>query len=162
MSKEFIPHIATHPGEVLKDELDAREITQKEFAVEIGMQPTMLNEILKGKRSITPQVALFIEKALDIKAEFWVNMQSQFDIDTERIKERTVKKLQSIEVWQMIKQCVPVKYFRKEGVLCDVQEQDILTIKDIYGVESIEGIAENIGLQKSKAFFHKSGKLQIE
>ena len=91
MSKEFIPHIATHPGEVLKDELKSRNIKQKEFAADIGMQATMLNEIINGKRAITPQIAIIIEKALKIEADFWLNMQSQYEIDTERIKERTIK-----------------------------------------------------------------------
>ena len=96
MSEEFIPHIATHPGEVLKDELRSRNIKQKEFAADIGMQATMLNEIINGKRAITPQIAIIIEKALQIKADFWLNMQSQYELDTERIKERTIKKLQTM------------------------------------------------------------------
>ena len=162
MSKEFIPHIATHPGEVLKDELTSRNIKQREFAAEIGMQPTMLNEIINGKRAITPQIAIIIEKALQIEADFWLNVQSQYELDTERIKERTIKKLQTIEVWQMITKYVPVKYFRKEGFLTGVQEKDIALIKDIYKVSNIEGIAENIGLQKSMSFFRKSSQLQVD
>ena len=96
MSEEFIPHIATHPGEVLKDELRSRNIKQKEFAADIGMQATMLNEIINGKRAITTHIAIIIEKALQIKADFWLNMQSQYELDTERIKERTIKKLQTM------------------------------------------------------------------
>ena len=48
-TKVYIPFEATHPGSILKDELDYRRISQKEFAQDIGMQKTMLNEIIKGK-----------------------------------------------------------------------------------------------------------------
>ena len=71
---ELIPFKATHPGFVLKDELIAREISQKEFAQCIKMQPTMLNEIIKGKRAVTAEIALILEKALDIPEDFWMNL----------------------------------------------------------------------------------------
>ena len=89
----------------------------------------MLNEIINGKRAITPQIAIIIEKALQIKADFWLNMQSQYELDTERIKELTIKKLQKFEVWQIIKAYVPVKHFRKKEFLTGVQEKDIVLIR---------------------------------
>ena len=49
--------MAIHPGSILKEELKERGISQKNFAKEIEMQPSHLNEIIKGKRSITKQVA---------------------------------------------------------------------------------------------------------
>jgi HTH-type transcriptional regulator/antitoxin HigA len=66
-TKVYIPFKATHPGSILKDELDYRGISQKEFAQDIGMQKTMLNEIIKGKRAITAEIALSLEKSLEIK-----------------------------------------------------------------------------------------------
>jgi len=83
----FSPYKSTHPGEVLLDELKARDIRQKEFAAEIGMQPTMLNEVIKGKRSVTADIALLLEKALNIPADFWLQFQNQYELDQARISD---------------------------------------------------------------------------
>ena len=70
---EPIPKIATHPGVLIADELDAREnINQKELAHLLNVKSSFLNEIIKGKRPITPDTAILLEKALDISAEFWL------------------------------------------------------------------------------------------
>lgn len=60
----------THPGEVLKDELEARGISQRKFADSIGMGYSVLNEILNGHRSLSTTSALIFEAALDIPRWF--------------------------------------------------------------------------------------------
>lgn len=74
-----------HPGEILADELEARNILQKDFATRINMRPPHLNELLKGKRNFTPQIALRIESILDIDASFWVRAQGEYFLDTARL-----------------------------------------------------------------------------
>lgn len=164
MNKTVTPHIATHPGELLKDELDARDIKQKNFASEIGMQATMLNEILKGKRPITADIAILIEKALDIPADYWLNFQTQYELDKARIKEKNILKIQRIEKWQIIKQYVPVKYFKKYGYLKDDLDHDIKVVKDIYNIATIDHLIESVIAYKSEvpAFYRKSEKLQLD
>jgi addiction module HigA family antidote len=73
-------YIAIHPGEILKDELLARHISQKRFAELIGVSYSMLNEILNGKRPITTDFALLVEAALQVKAYIFVNMQTDYDL----------------------------------------------------------------------------------
>jgi len=84
MIEQIRPYKPTHPGEVLLDELKAMDISQKEFAGDIGIQPTMLNEIIRGKRPVTADIAILFEKALDVPADFWVRLQSQYERDTSR------------------------------------------------------------------------------
>ena len=69
-----------HPGEDLKDELEARNMSQKDLAGLIGFKPSILNEIIKGKRSITPQIALRLEAGLGISADFWLKGQQMYDL----------------------------------------------------------------------------------
>lgn len=78
------PFIAVHPGEVIKDEIEVRGISQKKLSEILGVPYTMLNEILNGKRNITPETALLFEAALDINAELLINMQSSFSLQTAR------------------------------------------------------------------------------
>lgn len=156
----IIPHKATHPGLVLIDELKSRNITQREFALDIDIQPTMLNEIVKGKRAITVDIALALEKALDIPAEFWSNMQTQYELDEARIKEKLILKTQQIEIWKLIKQFVPVSIFAKMGVLTNSLSNNILKIWEIYDVTSIDQLVERVSVHKNLAYYKKSDKLE--
>ena len=77
---DTIKRIPTHPGDVLKEELECRKISQKKFSEVLGVSYTMLNEILNGKRPITSDFALMVEAALDINAELLVNMQTRYNM----------------------------------------------------------------------------------
>jgi len=76
------PAYPTHPGEVLKDEIEYRGISQKKFAAQIGVQYTMLNEILNCKRPVNVQFAMLVEAALGIDAELWIKMQTRYNMLT--------------------------------------------------------------------------------
>ena len=86
--KTYIPFAATHPGEMIKDELKERGITQKQLAEQTGIKPSVLSETVNGKRSVSLSVAVALEKALGIPADIWMNMQTQYDLDTAKIAER--------------------------------------------------------------------------
>lgn len=88
--KELIPFKATHPGTIIAEELDYRGIKHNEFAQLIGMQPTHFSSLLKGRRSISVEVALKIEQHTDLKAEQLLALQSKFEVDCKRIKERNI------------------------------------------------------------------------
>lgn len=77
-AKSIIPAIATHPGSVLKKELTARGIKQKDFAKAIGMPAPNLNELIKGKRNITETIAIKLEEALGISFQNWMNLQNRY------------------------------------------------------------------------------------
>lgn len=160
MKTQTVPHQATHPGEVLKNELVSRDITQKEFAQNIDMQVTMLNEIIKGKRTVTADIAVSLEKALDIQADFWLSLQSQFDLDVARIKEKNTQKLVYIEIWNVIKQYVPVAAFNKLGLLTNSLPNNIQKIWDIYGVQHLDDLIENFARHKELVLYKKSDKLK--
>ncbi len=73
-----------HPGEVIKDELEARNISQREFARQVDMSYTVLNELLNGKRPLSPMNALMFEAALDIPADALMNIQTKYNMQTAR------------------------------------------------------------------------------
>ena len=92
MNKKQTPFIATHPGELIKDELKERKLTQKELSEMTGIKPSVLSETINGKRSVSLNVAVALEKALDIPAEVWMNLQTQYDLDSAQIVEREKQK----------------------------------------------------------------------
>jgi addiction module HigA family antidote len=86
--KELTPFVATHPGEMIKDELAERGMTQKQLSEMTGIKQSVLSETINGKRSISLNVAVALEKALDIPADIWMNMQTQYDLDTVSVADR--------------------------------------------------------------------------
>lgn len=89
--KELTPFVATHPGEMIKDELKERGMTQKQLAEETGIKTSVLSETINGKRSVSLNVAVALEKAFDIPADVWMNMQTQYDLDKANIAKREEK-----------------------------------------------------------------------
>ena len=85
---ELTPFAVTHPGQLIKDELRERSMTQKQLAAETGIKPSVLSETVNGKRSVSLNVAVALEKALGIPADIWMNMQNQYDLDTSNIANR--------------------------------------------------------------------------
>jgi addiction module HigA family antidote len=74
-----------HPGEVLMLEyLQPLEVTQHRLAVAIGVPPRRINEIIHGKRRITPDTALRLARYFTTSERFWLNLQDRYDIEVER------------------------------------------------------------------------------
>ena len=88
LANDLIPGSAMHPGELLKDELAARDMKQINLAKELGIAKNLMSEIIHGKRNLTPELAVRLEDALGIKAEFWMKYQVGYEIDSIRIKYR--------------------------------------------------------------------------
>ncbi|MBE7556356.1 MAG: HigA family addiction module antidote protein [Anaerolineales bacterium] len=85
--------VTTHPGEVLKEEfLDPLGITQVAFAQHIGVPLQRVNEIIRGKRGITPETAWLLSQALGTTPQFWMNLQNTYDLTSKR-PGRTVERL---------------------------------------------------------------------
>jgi len=80
-----VPARAVHPGEILGEELKERGIKQKEFAQMIDVQPTHLNEFIKGKRNMNEDLALKLEKSLGIPFKTWMNLHNGYIYDCKAI-----------------------------------------------------------------------------
>lgn len=161
-NKVLTPAEATHPGVLIKDELDARpDLNQRVLAKELDVKPSFLNEIIKGKRPVTADIAILLEKILGISADYWMKFQSQYEIDKARVKEKNIKKVRNIELWGIIKEYVPVLYFKKHNYLNDDIESDINTIKNIYDVTTIDGLVSSFS-KDMFAYYRKSDKLKID
>lgn len=80
MSPNWSPDWSVHPGEILREELQARGITQALFAADIQRPAKTINMIIKGKKGITADTALDLEGALGVSAQFWVRLQAEHDL----------------------------------------------------------------------------------
>ncbi len=90
------PTEPTHPGELIKDELEYRSITQKQLATEMGVPYTVLNDIVNGRRGVNTKFALLLEAALGIPAHFFTGLQADYDMYMAKHNKSFMEKLQGI------------------------------------------------------------------
>lgn len=72
--------IHVHPGEILKEELEARSMSANRLALALRVPAGRITEILNGKRAITPETALRLARFFGNSASFWLNLQSGHDL----------------------------------------------------------------------------------
>jgi addiction module HigA family antidote len=86
MSEEKMAPV--HPGEVLLEEfLKPLGLSQHRLALDIGVDPRRINEIVLGKRSVTANTALRLALYFKTSPEFWLGLQAQYDLDVEGVEE---------------------------------------------------------------------------
>lgn len=90
-SGNWVPAAAIHPTEYIKDEMKARGIKSAALARMLGMQPSNLSRMLGKKESITPAMAIRLEKALGVSAETWTNLQIAYDKDVLAVSGRNAQ-----------------------------------------------------------------------
>ena len=75
-----------HPGVLLKEELEARGLSANAFALKLRVPPQRIQEIVAGRRGISPETALRLEASLGTPARLWVDMQAGYDLYIAEIK----------------------------------------------------------------------------
>ena len=85
MIKSGLP--AIHPGEFLREILEDRGISQAQFARAIGMAPMRISHVVKGTRPVTAELALLFGRALGQSPQYWLNLQTAYDL---KIAEREI------------------------------------------------------------------------
>lgn len=122
------------PGEFLKDELEARNWTQVEFAEIIERDTRVISEVISAKRSITPETAIAFGEALGTGPEFWLNLESQYQLSKVRPKENSISRKAELH------NRFPVREMIKRGWIVATQNVETLEkqIFTFFGINSIE------------------------
>ncbi len=100
-NEKLLPPI--HPGEILMEEfLEPMGISQYRLAKDISVPPRRINEIVHGKRTITPNTALRLSRYFSLSERFWVNLQARYDLEIEkdRLQDRLDREVQIYAVAQ--------------------------------------------------------------
>lgn len=80
-SAPLVSDLAIHPGEFLAEELETRELTQKELARRMHRSPQVINQIVRGKKAITAETAIALERAMPgLSARYWLNLQTDYEL----------------------------------------------------------------------------------
>jgi antitoxin HigA-1 len=89
--------VTTHPGTILlKEYLEPMGLTQKELADHLEIPIQRVNEIVRGKRGVSPDTAWLLSEAFDTSPEFWLNLQSMHDLSLSR-PNKHIKSLKAVQ-----------------------------------------------------------------
>lgn len=135
VANQYRPDYAVSPGEVLAAELELRGMTQQELAKRTGLTPKHIISIAKAKSAITPETAIKLERALGMPAEYWMNLESQYQevlarLNEEEKLERDLGWLKHIPVTQMAK----LGWLEKYG---DAKMQ-LIEVLRFFGIASVD------------------------
>ncbi len=95
LNNDYMPDDVSHPGLTIQDYLEELDMNQAELAVRLGRSQKTVNELIRGKTSITPDTAIQLERVLGAPAKFWLSRQADFDqfraaiADTKRLSEKS-------------------------------------------------------------------------
>ncbi len=90
------PFEPTHPGELLRDEIEYRHISQKQLAADMGVSYTVLNDIVNCKRPVNTKFALLCEAALGTPAHILMGLQSDYDMQTAKNDKSFAARLRNV------------------------------------------------------------------
>lgn len=96
IASNLTPAYPTHPGDILKDEIEYRGISQRKLAGQMGLTYSVLNEILNARRPMTEKTALLFEAALGINAEPLMRLQLKYNMQATRKDETFKERLEQV------------------------------------------------------------------
>jgi addiction module HigA family antidote len=96
IANNLIPFAPVHPGELLKEEVEYRGMTQRKLATQMRVSYTVLNEIFNCKRPVHTEFAILIEAALGIEADMLVRMQSSYNLQVARKNKKLIDRFNEI------------------------------------------------------------------
>ena len=135
----YNPDFAVHPGEYLEEILESRAIKKRDFAERIGLSVKAVSQIINRKSLYSPDVALILEKTLDIDAEIWMNMADAYQLFEAREKERNRLESEKTKEWVKL---FPTAELKRMGFIPDTRKTEVLA----------DGILRFLGVSSPKVW----------
>lgn len=154
---------ATHPGEILKDILLGHGMSQKELAAAIGKTTPVVNDILSKKRDINVEIAVLLEAIFEeTPAKFWIDLQSQFDIELARQSKKVKDLERGIREWKSLGDYISLRTVKKRAGIGESVISDLSYLCDLYDVGTVAELKESLSNTFRSAYFKKSEALQTD
>lgn len=136
LSREMI----IHPGETLKEILEERDMSQKELSLRTGFSGKHISTVLNGEKNISVSFAKKLEYALNIDAEFWMNLQNQYDKELIEFDELHSISEEEVSIFKSLKDIFA--YIVEKGFISDIKqkEQSILELRKFFNVSNLDYI----------------------
>ena len=126
------------PGEILREELEARSWTQTDLAEVLGRPARLVNEIIAGKRAITPETARGLEEALGVEARFWMNLESAWQLSRVKNQDSGVARRAKLYEIAPIKEMIRRNWIEASSNV-EVLEARVLSF---FGIAAVDEVPE--------------------
>lgn len=155
------PFIATHPYDIVIDEINARGMTKKELALRMGIAQSNLSRMFKTKPCVTAEMAGRLEKALEIPATEWLGLQAQYNKDLKAIEQRDEYEKIACETEKMLSAVLNLKeLYSRLNISTSLFIKDKLErLKSIMGMDVLD-VARLMSVCNGD--FKKSDKLSVD
>ena len=161
IKSNFTPIDAIHPTELILDELKARGMKRKELAERLGMKAPNLTRFLRTKENITPSMALKLEEAFSIPADYWMDLQLSYERDVEAIRQRDEEETKATQVEAALAVALNLSIlFKKLSLDSYMFLKDKL--KALYSMFNVTSMEELLDLSTAQGCFKRSEKLETE
>lgn len=147
------------PGQYVLEALEAMKIKQKELSIMLGKSASIINDIIKDKRSINAEVAVLLEAVTDIKAAVWMDYQSVYVLQKVQEHKEVIHRYNRIKDWFKIEPFINVSILKKQLGVKDIV-QFVEEILSYAGVKTADEFCELPEIMMSK--FHKSEKMKTD
>lgn len=136
----YTPAEVFPPGEVLREELEARGWTQLDLGEILGRPPRVVNEIITGKRSITPETAKGLADAFGTTAQFWMNLESRWQLS--RVREQDISVSRRAKLFS----AAPIKEMVRRNWIPETSNIEVLEsrVLEFMGMKSLEEPPEDL------------------
>lgn len=161
---KFEPDYAIHPGEILEETLEARDILQSELADRCGISAKTVSQIINRKAPVTPETSLQFEKVLGISADIWNNLDSNYRLHTART-EKSIE-LEKLSSWLDDFPKSTLSILKKKHVISNPKDisktvNELLTFFRVANLDAWNEYYGNIAatFRKSPAYESNSGSI---
>jgi HTH-type transcriptional regulator/antitoxin HigA len=138
--ESFLPVVAICPGESIKEYLEVLGMTQGELATRLGITPKHLGDILKGNSPITYETALKLELVIGPSADFWINLESNYQLDKARIEQSQ----EVVEDYEILRE-IPYNDMCKLGWIPSTRNKNerVINLREFFKVSVLSAITNS-------------------
>ena len=129
-----------HPGETLKEVMEDRNMSQQELAYRTGVTPKHISTVLNGEKNITSSCAKKLEYAFNIEAEFWMNLQADYDNDLLEFDELHNISKEDVSIFKKLKDEISFIYKNEFIQKYDTLEEQILELRKYLNISELKSI----------------------
>lgn len=129
-----------HPGETLKEVMEDRNMSQQELAYRTGVTPKHISTVLNGEKNITSSFAKKLEYAFNIDAEFWMNLQADYDNELLEFDELHNISTEDISIFKKLKDVITFIYKNNFIQKFDTLEEQILELRKYLNISELNSI----------------------
>lgn len=159
-NERLIPSRAIHPGEILGEELRERGIRQKDFAKTIGVQPSHLNDFIKGRRNLTAELAMKLENALGIPYGTWMKLHDSYIYELKALREKADDERQAAAYETACDKTLNLKaLYKRMGISAATCLGRVRELREAFPFDLLS--AESLSLQVAGMYKH-SEKVQLD